>query len=199
MTRAARLLLCAVLSGLVPVSAFAQTAAPAPAPPTRIWFAVGGGFVTLQGHCGDCGQAFPYRNTGAVVGNAGYRVTTRMDVGADLFWTQWENDSGHIQATALNGVAQFRPWESKGFFLRGGAGMAFVRNFVRTLGPNSDNSKALALLIGTGWAFPVTHRVGLQLFATERVGALGDLQTAAGTVNDVSANFWTIGTSIVFR
>ena len=93
------------------------------------------------------------------------------------------NESGTIQAVALDGVAQFRPWISKGFFIKGGAGMAFVRNWVKTVGPHPDDSKALAVLFGTGWEFNPKGRLGLQLFATQHVGALGDLQTASGQVD----------------
>jgi hypothetical protein len=185
-------------SFFMPASALAQDA-PAPPSPSRLWIVAGGASSTLRGHCQDCAQDFPFRHAGAVVANGGYRVTTRMDVGADLFWTQWHNDSGRIHATALTAVAQFRPWESKGFFLKGGAGMAFVHNYVHTLGPDPDKSKALAVVIGGGWEINPKGRVGLQLFATQHVGALGDLQTVNGAVADVTANFWSFGAAIVIR
>ena len=107
----------AVLVWLIPVSALAQSAQPAP--PSRLWIVAGGASGTLRGFCQDCLQDFPFRHGGALVGNAGYRVSPRMDVGADLYWMQWHNDSGRIRATAINAVAQFRPWESKGLPGRG--------------------------------------------------------------------------------
>jgi hypothetical protein len=192
-----RLSMWAVLAWLIPAVALAQ--APQPAPPSRLWIVAGGASDTLRGFCQDCGQEFPFRHGGAVVGNAGYRVSSRLDVGADLFWTQWNNDSGRLRATAINAVAQFRPWESKGFFVKGGAGMAFVRNWVQTVGPNPDNQKALAVVFGTGWEFNRKGRLGLQLFASQHVGALGDLLTANGTIPDVTANFWSVGGAIVLR
>ena len=186
-----------VLAWLIPVSALAQSAPGAP--PSRLWIVAGGASGTLRGFCQDCGQDFPFRHGGAFVGNAGYRVNSRVDVGADLYWIQWHNDSGRIRATAIDAVAQFRPWESKGFFVKGGAGMAFVRNWVQTLGPSPDNQKALAVVYGAGWEFHPQGRLGLQLFATQHVGALGDLQTANGTIPDVTANFWSLGAAIVIR
>jgi len=122
-----------------------------------------------------------------------------MDVGADLFWMQWHNESGRIRATAINAVAQFRPWGSKDFFVNGGGGIAFVRNWVQTIGPNPDDQKALAVVFGGGWVFNLKGRLGLQLFATEHVGALGDLQTVNGTIADVTGNFWSLGAAIVLR
>ena len=173
--------------------------AASPTPPSRLWIVAGGGSGTLRGHCQDCGADFPFRHGGALVGNAGYRVNPRIDVGADVFWMQWHNEGGRIRATAIDAVAQFRPWASKGFFVKGGAGMAFVRNWVRTLGPNPDNSKALAVVIGGGWQFNRNKRLGLQVFAMQHVGALGDLQTVNGSVADVTGNFWSLGGAIVIR
>jgi hypothetical protein len=54
-------------------------------------------------------------------------------------------------------------------------------------------------MIGGGWAFRRDKRVGFQVFASQHVAALGDLQTAAESVPDVVGNFWSLGASIVFR
>ena len=191
-----RFALCVVLASLFPASAGAQGS---PAPPSRLWIVAGGASGTLRGFCQDCGQEFPFRHGGALAGNAGVRINSRMDAGADLFWMQWHNESGHIRATAITAVAQFRPWESKGFFVKGGAGMALVRNWVTTVGPNPDDQKALAVVFGTGWGFNLKRRLGLQLFASQHVGALGDLQTLNGPVADVTGNFWSLGAAIVIR
>ena len=186
-----------VIASLIPASVLAQDATPAP--PSRLWIVAGAGSGTLRGHCQECDEDFPFQHGGAVVGNAGYRISSRMDVGADLFWMQWRSESGQIRTTAIDAVAQFRPWESKGFFVKGGAGMAFVRNWVRTVGPDSDDSKALSVVIGSGWEFKTKTRLGLQLFAMQHVGALGDLQTVNGAISDVTGNFWSLGAAIVIR
>jgi len=188
--------MCAVV-WLMPASALAQEAQATP--PSRLWIVAGVASGTLRGHCQDCAQDFPFRHGPAILGNAGYRVSPRMDVGADVFWMQWHNESGHIRATAIDAVAQFRPWGSKGFFVKGGAGMAFVRNWVHTIGPHPDDSKALAVVFGGGWEFKTKSRLGLQLFAMQHVGALGDLQTVSGPVADVTGNFWSLGAAIVIR
>jgi hypothetical protein len=189
--------ICVLLASLIPAGALAQDKAPSPA--SRLWIVAGGASGTVRGDCQECEQDFSFRHAGALVGNVGYRVGSRLDVGADIFWMQWRNESGRIRATAIEGVAQFRPWESKGFFVKGGAGMAFVRNWVQTLGPNPDNQKALAVVIGGGWEFRRPGPLGVQLFAMQHVGAVGDLQTANGPVADVTANFWSVGAAIVIR
>ena len=106
---------------------------------------------------------------------------------------------GKIEATHVDAVAQFRPWGSKGFFMKGGAGMAFVRNWVQTLGPHPNNQKALSVVIGGGWEFRSAGPIGVQLFAMQHVGALGDLQTTTVSFGDVTGNFWSLGAAIVIR
>jgi hypothetical protein len=196
----------ALLSAMVPASAFGQPASQGAAtsraedpPSSRLWLVAGGAFVAQRGDCQTCEEEFEYRHAGGVLADIGYSVTRRMDVGGELFWTSSETASGHIRTTQLDAIAQFRPWTSHGFFLKGGAGMAFVRNWVDASGPDAINSKALSVVIGGGWAFRPGERVGLQIFATQHASALGDLQTADGDIGDVIGNFWSFGAAIVFR
>ena len=196
------------LLALVPTMAFAQ-AAPQAAPPapasqaasdaSRLWLVAGGAFATLRGDCQTCEEDFPYRHSGAVLVDAGYRTNPRMDVGVELYWMPIETSEGRIHTTHIDAVAQFRPWASQGFFLKGGAGMAFVRNWVDVLGPDSFNEKALSVIIGAGWAFRPRERFGLQLFATQHALALGDLQASQGQIQDVLGNRWSIGAAVVIR
>jgi hypothetical protein len=167
--------------------------------PSKLWLVAGSGFTTLRGDCQTCEEDFPYRHAVSWLGDIGYRVDDRMDVGAELFLVAPKTRDGRIRTLHLDAVAQFRPWSSQGFFLKGGAGMAFVRNWVDATGPDPINSKALSLVIGAGWIFRPTSRVGLQLFGTQHAGAIGDLQTATGEVPDVMGNFWTLGAAVVFR
>jgi hypothetical protein len=196
----------AFLAALLPATAFGQSAPQGPSPlrpeevpASRLWVVAGGAFVAQRGDCQTCEEDFEYRQAGGLLADIGYSVTRRMDVGGELFWTSAETASGHIRTTQLDAVAQFRPWTSKGFFVKGGAGMAFVRNWVDASGPGAINSKALSVIIGGGWAFRPAERVGMQIFAMQHASALGDLQTATGEVGDVMGNFWSFGAAIVFR
>ena len=176
----------------LPVISSAQT-------DSRLWIVAGGASTTVRGDCQECEEDFPYRHGGSVLVNLGYRISPRMDAGAEILWAPIESASGNIRATHFDAVAQFRPWTTHGFFLKGGAGMAFVRNWVDTLGPDAINSKALSVVIGGGWAFRTERRVGFQLFATQHALALGDLQTAHAAVADVMGNYWSLGAAIVIR
>jgi hypothetical protein len=190
----------AVFIMLVPAAAVAQPAPPAAGPPSRLWLVAGGGSTTLQGDCQTCEEEYPYRHGGGVLANAGYRVNTRMDVGAEVFWVApIDTEGGRIRTTHFDAVAQFRPWASQGFFLKGGAGMAYVRNWVDVIGAQSINSKALSLVLGAGWEFQATRRIGLQAFGSQHVAALGDLTTADADIPDVVGNFWSFGAAVVIR
>jgi len=156
--RARALLLRALLVvGLVPAVAGAQSApqtpsAPAPRTPTgsRLWLVAGGASTTVRGDCQTCEEESPYRHALSVIAGGGFRANEQMDVGAELLWVPLETASGNIRVTHLDAVAQFRPWVSQGFFIKGGAGMALVRNWVDAAGPSPINQKALSLIIGPG-------------------------------------------------
>jgi hypothetical protein len=191
------------LLALAPTLTFAQAppqAASSPAPDgSRLWLVAGAAYATMRGDCQTCEQDFPYRHSYAVLGDIGYRANPRMDVGAEIYWMPIETSQGTIRTTHLDAVAQFRPWASKGFFVKGGAGMAFVRNWIDVLGSDSFNEKALSVVIGAGWVVRPTSRLGLQFFATQHALAMGDLQYSEGLIQDVIGNRWSAGAAVVIR
>ena len=166
---------------------------------SNVWFTAGGTFSTLRGDCQTCETDTPYRHSGGFVAGLGYRVNSRMDVGGEVFWMPVDTADGRVRTTHIDAVAQFRPWASQGFFLKGGAGMALIRNWVETFGAGAINSKVLSVVIGAGWAFRPADRVGLQLFATQHAAGIGDFQTASEDIQDVMGNYWSLGASIVVR
>ena len=193
------LAILAGLASLAPADAAAQSPPESSPGASKLWLTAGTAFATLRGDCQTCEEDFPYRHAASLLANAGYRVNQQMDVGAEVFWMPVDTAAGEIRTTHLDAVAQFRPWAGQGFFLKGGAGMAFVRNWVDALGSGSIDSKALSVVIGTGWAFRPAERFGLQIFASQHVAALGDLQTPDEDIQDVVGNFWSIGVAIVIR
>jgi hypothetical protein len=206
MRGALRYLLIGLLLASPAVAAAQAPGAPAPAAPaageetpSRLWVVAGTAFATVRGDCQTCEQEFPYRHDWSLLGNIGIRANRKMDVGAEVFWMPIDVDGERAHVTHLDAIAQFRPWASHGFFVKGGAGMAFVRNFSDVSGGDSIRSKAFSVVIGGGWAFRPAERFGVQLFAAQHAAALGDLQTTAGDVQDVLVNFWSIGAAIVFR
>lgn len=196
---------------LVPMIATAQSSPPADsaaatAPDqSRLWVVLGGTTTTLRGDCQEDCPAHgtgAYLHTGSVIGIAGARLNRHMDAGVEVSWVPSTLVNGDdARATFVMGAAQFKPWSTRGFFLKAAIGMAFVRNFQYdadgTLPPAT--SKGLGFSYAAGWTFRQDRRIGLQLFGAQHVAALGDFQTSTATINDVIGNFWSLGAAIVVR
>ena len=214
MSRRARVIVASVLVALgcfAPISS-AQDAQPAPAAAatapsaqSSMWLVLGGTSTTLRGDCQEDCVAHgtgAYLNTGSVLGNIGFRLNEQMDVGAEISWVPATSKAGaDIRTTFVLATAQFRPWKSRGFFLKANFGTAFVRNFVfdesTALEPITQN--ALSLGYGAGWVFRHRERVGLQIFGAQHIAALGDFRSGGVNAENVIANYWSVGAGIVIR
>ena len=181
--------------------AAAQTAtSSSPSTGWQPWIVVGGSSTTLLGDCTDC-PADTYVHDGGVLAIVGTPLSPRTDIGGQLFWVPSSSAAGEpINTTYVMGTFQFRPWGSSGFFVRFSSGMAFVRNWVvDTDTSTSFTSKAFALEIGGGWEWRFARHFGTQVFGSQHVAALGDLETATTRVENVMGNFWSVGGGIVIR
>jgi len=194
---------CVGLFVASPAFAQAQAAGSGSAPPpSRLWITAGGGSTTLKGDCTTCGEP-NYTHGGDLLVNIGFRGNSKMDGGVELFWVPAKTAGGEtVRTTMILGIAQFRPWEQHGFFLKAGMGIAFVKNFVYdatndVYPPYTTN--AMALTYGAGWEFRTKSRVGFQVYGTHHVVALGDLTFNQGTIENVLGNYWSVGASIVIR
>lgn len=164
------------------------------------YFTAGGASTTLLGDCSDC-EGNNYLHTGSFLAGGGMVLNRRADLGGEYLWVPATLTTGdELQISFLMAVVQVRPWQSKGFFLKAGAGMAFMKNFLKTVQADTPlRSKAFALGIGTGWEWRTRSRVGAQVFATLNAAALGDLETSDRTIQNVMGNFWSVGGAIVIR
>jgi hypothetical protein len=167
------------------------------------WIVVGGGSTTLTGHCTNCDEG-NYQHTGGLLVNAGLSLSQRTDVGAEVLWVPAHLPSGpDLRTTFVLAAVQFRPWSTAGFFVKAGAGFAFVRNWVVDLEGTGEAppfiSAAFGLGIGGGWEWRSRSRFGAQIFGSQHVATLGDLNTGSTTVDNVIGNFWSAGAAIVIR
>jgi hypothetical protein len=190
---------------LLPALAAAQTAAPvqpdAALEGSKAWVVIGGAATTIRGDCTFCeleGFEAEYNHTWSLLADLGVRLSPRMDAGAEVAWVPaTTRDGDSFRTTFVLGVAQFRPWESRGFFVKGGMGMAFVRNWLFAGAPLTQ--KALSVVIGTGWEFRRSERIGFQVFGTQHAAALGDFDLRDETIENVLGNFWSFGGGVVIR
>ena len=187
------------------VEVVATPASESAADQSRMWFVIGATATTIRG---DCQEPCPghgtgaYLHAGSILGVAGVRVNPQVDAGLEVSWVPATTKDGQdFRTTFLLATGQYRPIASSGFFLRGGMGMVFTRNFVfdatGELPPITE--KALGLTYGAGWAFARSSRVGFELFAAQHVSALGDFQIGGVNNENVVGNYWSVGAAIVIR
>jgi hypothetical protein len=168
---------------------------------SRPWIVVGGASTTLLGDCTDC-AADTYLHSGSLLADGGFSINPRTDLAAEFFWTPQTLTTGEeIRVSYLMASVQFRPWQSHGFFLKAGSGMAFLKNWLDAFDTSNPpiRSKAFALALGTGWEWRVRQRFGVQVFGAQHVAALGDLETSTRKVENVMGNLWSVGAAVVIR
>jgi hypothetical protein len=183
---------------LLPAPAEAQAAADA----SRLWIVAGGGSSSFLADCEGCGDPEDYRHSGGLLVSAGRALTRKLDFGGEFFWSTTGTTAGGDKARTTFALAttQFRPWQSHGFFVKAGIGIAFIRNSV-TIEDQSGEfiTKALSVGIGTGWEWRLTRRFGAEVYGAQYVAAAGDIPVSAGTANNVMVNYWSVGGAIVIR
>ena len=168
---------------------------------SRAWLALGGGSTTVLGDCTGCAPG-TYIHTGSALAGAGVSFDRRADVGLEVLWVPLRlSTGGYVRSLLLTASLQVRPWRSRGFFLKGGSGMAFVRNWVDVIDEIAapSTAKAFALGLGAGWEWRTGGRFGFQAFGTHHVVALGDLAGRGRRLENVVGNFWSAGGSVVIR
>lgn len=186
---------------VIAAPAMAQSTTPPPDEATKFWLVAGGGSTTFLGDCTGC-EDKTYFHSGGVLTTIGGSINRRTDLGVEVSWVPTRAPSGEtLYSTFIVGKVQFRPWASRGFFLNGGAGTAILKNYILEPADPArvSRSKALAVVIGAGWEFRVARRFGAELFASQHAAAVGDLTLTRGTVQDVLANYWSVGGAIVIR
>ena len=86
--------------------------------------------------------------------SGGVVVNGQLDAGGEIFWASTTFDAGDYRAAFLLGVVQFRPWQTRGFYLKGGLGLAFIRaNITVDDQTTTSTPKGLGVHYGAGWMF----------------------------------------------
>jgi hypothetical protein len=199
MTASNRLLLTVALL-LVPALAAAQDTATAQPDGSRWWVGGGGGYFPNLASCTGCESERPHRNGGAFLVQGGLRVGARLLVGAEAFSGEKTVDGADIRNTSLLGIVQYRPFASHGFFIKGGYGMAIVKDVVPTEGGNvAARTRGIGLTYGAGWVFGEGRGVSIAPVAATYVTTVGDVRTQSGTAENVVINGWFAGVVVMFR
>jgi hypothetical protein len=192
-----------VISALVltafAAQAHAQDAQAAPASRGG-WLGVGLGYGAFRTDCNNCTRDDLYSNGGGLIVSGGVAANGQLDAGGEIFWSSTAFEGGDYRASFLLGTVQFRPWKTRGFYLKGGLGLAFVRANI-TVGGQTTGSKpkGLGVHYGAGWMFGRDGRVSFAPFGGHYVASLGDLPTPAGVAENPVSNVWFAGVTVFVR
>lgn len=168
-----------VLSVSLPGLASAQT-------PERegFWFGFGAGVGSADVTCDDCDGDSDRETGGAGYLKAGWTLNPRVLLGIEgSAWTRTEDEEGvdvTINMYNVSGTLTFYPSETAGFFVKGGAGMAFVNSKFEEGNTtiDSDMGNGLGLLAGIGYDFKLGRRVSMTPALDVYYGNIGDLKFA---------------------
>jgi len=196
-------LLVIVLMTLAPGVALAQGSA---APQTQgqgagWWIGGGGGYLAGRAACSNCESDPPYGDGSALVIQGGVRLGDRLQVGGELFSTDRTVNGTSLRNTHMLGIFQFRPFARLGFFLKGGYGMALVKDVI----PVTENTQfsartwGMGVMYGAGWIFGQSKRVAVAPTVATYVTTVGDVRGVQGTAQNVVINGWFAGALVMFR
>jgi len=195
-----RLLIVTITLILTPCIARAQGAATAQSQGSRWWVGGGGGYLAGRADCTNCESNPPFGNGSAVLFNGGLRVTQRLLVGGEIFSTGRTLEGMSLRDTYLLGIAQYRPFRSHGFFLKGGYGMGFIKDAYMLEGvEETARTSGIGLMYGVGWVFREDRRLSFAPLAAQYVTTVGDVRGAAGTAQNVVVNSWFVGAVLMVR
>jgi hypothetical protein len=145
------------------------------------WFGGGVGFGSADVTCDDCGDEGDRENSGVAYLQAGWTFTEHLLIGAEVnAWAKKFDDpdiGGDVQVNIYNvlATATYYPTNA-GFFVKGGAGMAFFDMDFDMSGISAkiDLGKGLGVIAGAGYDIPV-GRVAITPAVNYWYGQTGDL------------------------
>ncbi len=109
--------------------------------------------------------------------------------------------SASLRDTHLLGIFQFRPFAGLGFFLKGGYGMALVKDVLPLAGGGEATFRTwgMGVMYGAGWIFGAKRRVSFAPTAATYITTVGDVRGVQATAQNVVINGWFAGAVVMFR
>lgn len=176
--------LAAALTAFVPATALAQAQER-----QGFWFGFGAGVGSADATCDDCDDEDNDRETGAAGSlRAGWTLNSRVLLGVEgSAWTKSEDEDGAdvtINIYNVSGTVTLYPSETAGFFVKGGAGLAFVNSKYKEGNTtiDSDLGNGLGLLAGIGYDFRLGRRVRLTPALDAYYGNIGEVKIEGETL-----------------
>ena len=147
------------------------------------WFGVGGGFGTANVTCDDCGES-DRESSGAGYLRGGGALNPRVLLGGEFnIWTKTFAFEPGLDSTVnlynFSGTVSFYPSVDRGFFVKGGAGVAFADIDLKETGGSTitvDVGNGPGLIVGAGYDISLGRRVALTPAVNVWYGSLGDMK-----------------------
>jgi hypothetical protein len=195
--RVARLALPVCLLGFFAAAADAQTAASPE--PGRFSVAAWTGYTATRAGCETCETNDNYNDTWTIGAAPLWRLNRHMLVGIELV-VQPSSTQGVARSLYVLGSVQFHPWAAKGFFLKGGYGLARVRTWLRESDASQEGKfVGMAVNYGAGWHCRQEGRVSCALFGAHYVSTFGTVKLQGFDAVNVISNAWVAGVSVYVR
>ena len=140
-----------------------------PLVPGRIFLSAGTGYGGAALSCASCSSS--RESSFAFTGRAGAALRQNLELALEV--TAWSKDFGNSTSNSTartvfaDAVAQWYPLQSSGFFVKGGGGLAFIREDIASTGIPRTRIEANTsdLVAGLGWDVPVARRIALTPYA----------------------------------
>lgn len=170
------------------------------------WFGGGGGWGSADLTCDDCGSGGDREDSGVFYLNGGWTLNKHVLLGGEFnLWMKTFTDpdfAGNVDVNFYNllGTATFYPSSTGGFFIKGGAGIAFFDMDVKDAGITAtiDMGKGLGLIVGGGYDIPV-GRIAIPVAVNYWYANTGDLTVMNQAVlTGVSHNVFTVTVGVKF-
>lgn len=176
-------LLATALTVFLPAAASAQAA-----DREGFWFGFGAGVGSADATCDDCDDEDNDRETGlAGYVKAGWTLNPQVLLGIEgSLWTKKEEVEGAdvtLSMYNVSGTLTFYPSETSGFFVKGGAGLAFTDSKIEEGNTtfDTDLGNGLGLTAGAGYDFRLGESVKLTPALDFYYGNIGDLKVGDQT------------------
>ncbi len=183
---------------VIAVSSPADAQTPAPPGAGDFSMTVAASYAATKVDCENC-EAAAYADTYNLTLSPRWRINRKLLAGAELV-VQPSGRSDEVRTSWLLGTVQFHPWADKGFFLKGGYGLLWVRTTLTIDGEsNTGKFRGMVVNYGAGWHFRRDRRVSVAPFGAHYVQTVGSVTVDEFEAVNVVGNSWVAGVSVIFR
>jgi len=162
-------------------------------------WAVGGGAARNRVDCETCAEIKHYWGVSGFIRGGG-AVSEHVTVGGELHFWQAEIEGNDAYVRGIQGLVQWYPSSSGGFFGQVGLGLSRIRSSFDVGGETVRGAETgLNVSAGVGWDFPL----GKGIYLTPRVASViipvATIDSPAGPLDNVVSSLYRFELGLTFR